>query len=544
MLVLAAQCNPVIGDLPGNAKTIRNVLQRARMQGVDLVVFPEMVLTGYPPEDLLLDPAFILAVAKELERIGRETEGLCAVIGAPTGNLSGVEKQLFNSAVVYMDGKRVALHHKQLLPTYDVFDEKRYFEPGQEITLFEYLGKKIAITICEDLWQYSGKVSDTSYGLDPIQELQKQTVDLMINLSASPYAYERGKERLSVFSLAARAVRAPLIVCNQVGANDELIFDGQSVHLNEQGELCHIAKSFVEEDLLIDLRVRASPIASEQDPIEEMYQSLVLGVKDYFFKQGFQSALLGLSGGIDSALVACIAQEALGASNVLGVLLPSRYTKEKSRSDAKMLAEHLGIEVQEMGIEPIFEVALAEMKEHFSEVVCPIVEENLQPRIRSLLLMALSNQKGALLLNTGNKSEMALGYTTLYGDLSGALGVLHDVTKSNVYRLARFVNQTKAIIPLSILEKPPSAELKENQTDQEMLPPYEVLDPILEDYIEGRLSDRDIAKWRNVPLSFVQDLISQIHQAEYKRRQACIGLRVTKKAFSKGRQVPIVQHWK
>jgi len=544
MRVMAAQINPMIGDLAGNALKIVEALHRAVRAEADVVILPELALTGYPPEDLLLDARFIEVTEAILKEIGPETKGLFAVIGTPVWNRSGKEKSLFNSAAVFRDGQLIGFHHKQLLPTYDVFDEKRYFEPGDSPTVFEHLGRRIAVAICEDFWQHSQTIGYTSYACDPVKQLQEIELDLVLNLSSSPYYYQKRRERVEAFALAARSLQAPLLLCNQVGANDQLVFDGRSFYLYEKGELIHLAKGFEEDDLIADLDINACPCPLPSNGIGEMYQALVLGTRDYFHKQGFKKALLGLSGGIDSALVACIAKEALGASNVLGVALPSRFSASASSLDARQLAQNLGIAFQEIGIEKLFQPTLDLLEPHFQGCPWDATEENMQSRIRGQILMALSNKLGAILLNTGNKSEMAVGYATLYGDMCGGLAILNDVTKTNVYRLVDYINREQEIIPLAIVKKAPSAELKENQTDQDLLPPYEILDPLIEEYIEERRSAQEIAEKHSLSLEFVEEWIAKIHRAEYKRRQAPIAIRVTQKAFSKGRNVPIVQKWK
>jgi NAD+ synthase (glutamine-hydrolysing) len=540
MRILVAQINPTVGDLKGNSRKIKDVLQRAREKKVDVVLFPELTLSGYFPDDLLLDRSFINAIAHELEGIEPETKGLFVAIGLPRWNGSGKEKPLYNSAAIFADGKLLGYKDKALLPTYDVFDERRYFEPGGEAPIWEYKGKRIAVTICEDVWQHAHLLEGyTDYKRDPVLELKEKSPDLVLNLSASPYYFQRKEMRVSVFQKVARTLRCPVVLCNQVGANDQLIFDGHSLYLNERGDLVQIAKGFVEDDLLVDLKNEPKKIKIVEEPIEDLYTALVLGVRDYFQKQGFKKALLGLSGGIDSALVACIAKEALGAENVLALTLPSRYSSKGSVADSEVLAKNLGIALQSISIESIHQEYLSLLIPLFQDPLLNLTEENLQPRIRAMILMAFSNQTGALLLNTSNKSEMAMGYSTLYGDMAGGLAVLQDVTKLRVYQLARHLK----IIPQAILEKVPSAELKEDQTDFDTLPPFEILDPILEDYLEKGLSLSEIAKNRIQPLTLVQEIIHKVHLNEYKRRQAPIGLRVTQKAFSKGRIVPIVQKW-
>lgn len=541
MRILAAQINQTIGDFSGNVANICRVLERAQKAQLDVVVFPELAICGYFPEDLLLDRDFIDECEKQLPIIQMQTKGLFVVVGLPRRNPEKKEKPLYNSAAVFLDGNLVGFKDKTLLPTYDVFDERRYFEPGKEEPVWEYRGKRIAITICEDVWQHTAKLDEyTNYRRDPILEWKEKKADLVLNLSASPYYFQREKTRLTVFQAVAQTLQCPVVFCNQVGANDQLVFDGHSFALGCSGQLVACAQGFVEQDLLIDSGESTPCLPTWNQEIKNLYQALVLGVRDYFHKQGFQKALVGLSGGIDSALVACIAAEALGASNVLALTLPSRFSSKGSVDDSIELAKRLGIKLHEVGIEPIFETYLQLLDPFFTGYSFNETEENLQTRIRGMILMAFSNKLGHVVLNTSNKSEMAMGYCTLYGDMAGGLGVLQDVTKLQVYSLANYVQ----IIPDSILQKVPSAELRENQTDFDTLPPFETLDPILEDYMEKRLTPLEIATSRHLPLPLVETIIRKIHLAEYKRRQAPIGIRVTAKAFSKGRIVPIVQGWK
>lgn len=541
MKVQASQINPTIGDLEGNGQKVFAALTRARENGANVVLFPELTLTGYPPEDLLLDARFIEAVEKKLSMIGPATKGLFVAVGLPRRNARKKEKPLYNSAAIFIDGELVGFKDKTLLPTYDVFDERRFFEPGGEQPVFEYLGHKIAVTICEDAWQHAGCVGYTDYERDPIEELREKGVDLLLNLSASPYYHQRQDTRLSTMQAAAKTLQCPALLCNQVGANDQLVFDGHSLYVNEKGELMQQAKGFVEEDLVVDLSTHACPCTPVNHGIEDLYSALVLGVRDYFHKQGFSRAILGLSGGIDSALVACIAKDALGSAQVQAFALPSRFSSPASYKDAADLAQNLGISLKKISIDEIFQQYLDLLEPLFKGKPLDATEENLQSRIRGMILMAMSNKFGSILLNTGNKSELAMGYTTLYGDMCGGLGVLLDVVKLKVYELARYVNRQKNIIPASILQRIPSAELKENQTDQDTLPPYEILDPVIQDYVEERLSPEEIATQRGHLLPFVQGIVHKIHAAEYKRRQAPIGIRVTKKSFSKGRNIPIVR---
>jgi NAD+ synthase (glutamine-hydrolysing) len=540
MRILAAQINPTIGDLEGNTQKVIKALRRAKEKKIDIVLFPELVLCGYFPDDLLLDHSFINAIFEKIETIQPETQGLFAVLGLPRWNPSRKEKPLYNSAAVFADGKLLGFKDKTLLPTYDVFDERRYFEPGGEEVVWEYRSKRIAVTICEDVWQHSQVHRGYSnYHRDPVHEIKKLKPDLILNLSGSPYYFQRKDQRLAVFQAVARSLNCPVILCNQVGANDQLVFDGHSLFVDELGRLIQITKGFVEEDLIVDLSEKNRPIQQEDRSIQDLYSALVLGVHDYFHKQGFKQALIGLSGGIDSALVACIAKDALGPENVLAITMPSRYSSKGSVDDSLKLANQLGIELRTIPIEEVFQSYLSLLEPMFEGLPFNETEENLQSRIRGMILMAFSNKFGRILLNTGNKSEMAMGYCTLYGDMAGGLGVLQDVTKLQIYRLAKEIQ----IIPEEIVKKVPSAELKENQTDLDVLPPFEILDPILEDYIEKRLDPEEIAKKRKQPIKFVLELIRKIHLAEYKRRQAPIGIRVTEKAFSKGRIVPIVQKY-
>lgn len=533
MRVVAVQFNPTVGDLEGNGKKMIAAIQRAR-EG-DVVVFPELAVCGYCPEDLLLDSAFIQAMGKKAEEVGKASRGKMVVFGLARVNGAQKEKPLFNSAAVFVDGKCVGYKDKTLLPTYDVFDERRYFEPALEQPIFVYQGKRIAVTICEDVWQHATEVGYTHYLHDPIAELKKKKPDLVLNLSGSPYAYGRAHVRMKVFQKAAQDLQCPVVFCNQVGANDQLIFDGHSFYVDEKG-CCIAAPGFVEHDLIIE-KIQCK--APKYHDLDDLYQALVLGVRDYFHKQGFSKAILGLSGGIDSALVACIAKEALGASNVLAVLLPSRFSSEGSIQDSIDLAKKLGIAIEQISIEPLFEKYLTVLEPKFHKKPQDQTEENLQTRIRGMILMAFSNKLGHILLNTSNKSELAMGYCTLYGDMAGGLGVLLDVTKTKVYQLAKHIG-----LPEKIIKKVPSAELKENQTDFDVLPPFEILDAVIEDYIEERRDLEWIAKKRGLELSFVREIVHKMHLAEYKRRQAPIGLRVTAKAFSKGRVVPIVQKWR
>lgn len=543
MKILAAQMNPIIGDLKGNTLKIIDAIKRGQQAKVDVVVFSELALSGYPPEDFLLVDGFLEANMKALEAIIPSTKGISAIIGIPKKNPNLKEKGITNSAAVIHDGKLLGFQDKCLLPTYDVFDEKRYFEPGGNTKIWSIAGKKVGITICEDLWEHSDLLQFTSYHRDPVLELQALKPDVMLNLSASPYSEGRVDSRIDVCTKAAKTLRCPVIFCNQVGGNDSLVFDGYSIYVGSNGDLLQIAAGFKEDDLLVDTEQKSAPLNFHDNSIEDLYKALTLGLHDYFKKSGFEKACLGLSGGIDSALVASIAADALGPKNILGVLMPSRYSSQGSIVDAEHLAKNLGIEYITIPIEEPFDSYLHLLGPFFKDKKGDVTEENLQARIRGMILMALSNKHGYIVLSTGNKSEMAMGYATLYGDMCGGLGVINDVTKTQVYTLSKWVNRNREIIPWNTIEKPPSAELRPNQKDSDSLPDYEIVDTVLQDYIVSHLSPDEISKRHNYPLELVQELIKKIHRNEYKRRQAPPGIRVSEKAFSVGRRFPIVQKW-
>ncbi|MBY0530095.1 MAG: NAD+ synthase [Rhabdochlamydiaceae bacterium] len=543
MRILTAQLNPIIGDLEGNTRKILKTLDRAREMKVDIVLFPELSLCGYPPEDLLLHQSFIAAQQGYLEQIVRASSGLMVLVGLVRPNGLSGEKGIFNSAAVLQDGRLVGFQDKRLLPTYDVFDERRYFEPGKESLIWEYKGKRIGILICEDIWQHAGYVADTRYACDPVLDLKALKPDLVLNLSASPYQFQKPDVRVNVCKKCAKTLHCPVILCCQVGANDQLVFDGYSVYVDAEGELREVGKGFEEDEMLIDLESKALSCPFFYDPIQDLYKALVLGVRDYFHKSGFKKGCLGLSGGVDSALVACIAVDALGKDNVLALALPSRYSSGLSLKDAELLADHLGIELLNISIEKPFAAFLETLEPVFAQMPEDITEENLQSRIRGTLLMAISNKLGYIVLSTGNKSEMAMGYCTLYGDMCGGLSVISDVTKQQVYALCRWINRSLQVIPESILTKEPSAELRPNQKDSDSLPDYSIVDQVLGAYVERYLSPEQIAEEFSLPLELVVDLVKRIHRAEYKRRQSAPGIRVSKKAFRVGRRYPIVQGW-
>ncbi|MEM8629412.1 MAG: NAD+ synthase [Chlamydiota bacterium] len=539
MRYLLAQINPTVGDLARNTAQILNSLERAKRQGCDLVVFPEMALTGYPPEDLLLLQDFQAEVDRCYGKILEACSGIAAILGTIRRNPSPHGKPLCNSALVIADQKVVGYYDKQLLPAYDVFDEVRYFAPGSVPFSFTYKNRKIGIVICEDLWEEN---APQPYGTDPLLALQGASLDCLVQIAASPYHLEQPSLRKEVLSRASRALKSPLLACNQVGANDALIFDGRSCHFSSKGELIAEAGAFVEEDLVGDLEAARPKALFSRTWERDVIEALALGISDYFVKQGWKKALVGLSGGIDSALVLYLAVKALGSKQVQALFLPSRFTRDGSKKDSLALARNLEVACQTIDIEPLFCISLKTLYPHIPEAPFGVMEENLQSRIRSMLLMAYSNKTGHLLLNTGNKSELAMGYTTLYGDLCGAIGVIGDVKKTDIYALCAWIDQEEGgVFPATILSKEPSAELREGQKDRDTLPPYPLLDAVITRYIEEGLSPREIAEKERIDLATVTRLVAQIHRAEYKRRQAPFALRVSKKAFHRGRVCPIVQ---
>lgn len=544
MRILLAQINPTIGDFTGNTEKIISAINIARKQKARLVVFPELTITGYPPEDFLLLPHFIEEVENCLEAIVNASFNIGVIVGLPRRNRNSNGKPLFNSAAIIDDGKLLGFQDKSLLPTYDVFDELRYFEPSQSMSLWEIDKWKIAVTICEDIWQHGSNIKYTSYNRDPVQELAQLHPDLVVNLSASPYNLSKFASRYQVCATTATSLQCPLLLCNQVGGNDSLIFDGYSLWIGARGELIDYAKGFVEDLWLVDLDEKPCPKRSiPVDSIENLHDALVLGLSDYFRKLKFHKACLGLSGGIDSAIVAYLAAEALGSDNVLAVTMPSRYSSDHSMQDALALINTLGLTSRNIPIEGPFCSFLDLLEPQFDGKAPDVTEENLQARIRGMILMALSNKLGYLVLSTGNKSELAVGYSTLYGDLCGGLSVIGDVFKTQIYALARWINREKEIIPWHTIHKPPSAELRPNQKDSDSLPDYDVLDNILQAYVEEHQSPEAIAKIFDYPLALIHDIVKRIHNNEYKRRQAPPSLRVTEKAFSVGRRFPIVQRF-
>jgi NAD+ synthase (glutamine-hydrolysing) len=572
--IALAQVNPTVGDLQGNSRLVSGYIAKAKRAGADLVAFPELVLTGYPPEDLLLKPSFTDLNLKILDRIVPETKGITAIIGF-------VDKKddIYDAAAVLHDGKWVATYHKHYLPNYGVFDEHRYFQKGERILVCVRSGIHIGLSICEDIWLPAGPLAWQTVQGD---------VELAVNISASPFYRGKRRQREQMLSTRARDHTVAIAYVNIVGGQDELIFDGSSLVVDEKGKILARGKAFCEDLVIADLNVRnvfrtrlldtrrrqekrtsnegagsidtitlpsipkrgkkaappAGPSSAEMTETEEVYRALVLGIRDYFRKNGFEHALVGLSGGIDSALTAALAAEALGRGNVNGVFMPSRFSSQESLRDAERTATNLGVSFRILPIDSIYASYLKALQPVFAKRPSDVTEENLQARIRGNLLMALSNKFGWLVLTTGNKSETSVGYCTLYGDTAGGLAVLKDVPKNTVYDLCRYINETEGreVIPRSVLEKEPSAELRPNQRDSDSLPPYEQLDPVLHAYVEEDLSLEEIVHM-GYPRKLIRDVLRMVDRSEYKRRQAPPGLKITPKAFGRDRRLPITNRF-
>jgi len=536
MRVAVGQINPVVGDISCNVRKMSELIERAKGESADLIVFPELSVVGYPPKDLLLRPEMPQKVERCLTEIIKPlSQGIGIIVGAPVTEV--LQKHLYNSALFYYGGSLMGRQDKTLLPNYDVFDEKRYFSEASCRRLLVFNGLKIGITICEDAWNDKDYWGEVRYGLDPVQELAAKGADIIVNIAASPYDYGKRKLRASMLSAIAGKYGKTVVYVNQVGGNDELIFDGSSLVLDSEGRIVWQGRAFEEDFAVIDVPNKSLCSFEVKEDIECLHDALVLGLRDYIHKTGFSKAVIGLSGGIDSAVTAALAVKALGSENVLGVAMPSPYSSPGSRRDARDLAKNLGIDFREIEIGEIFGSFLSRLNPP-GALFQDIAEENLQARIRGNILMFISNREGHLLLSTGNKSEMAVGYSTLYGDMSGALCPLGDVPKTAVYALARYINRRKEIIPLSTMTKPPSAELRPNQKDEDSLPPYPVLDAVLKAYIEDNLSLEEIAS-QGYGMELVQEIVAKVDRSEYKRRQAPLVLRVTDKSFGPGRRFPI-----
>ena len=539
MKIGVAQINSIVGDLDGNLNKIIQAYKSLCEEGSELIVFPELCICGYPPRDLLQKEQFGEDCRKTLEYFAKQTGSCPALIGFPHRSGKKGKEPFFNAVALCSDKDVRQYFHKQLLPTYDVFDEDRYFSRGSLPAEFNHLGKKIAVTICEDIWNASLDIHTS----DPLEKITESRPDLLINLSASPWHIKKQTQREVLLKKVSQRVECPVVYVNAVGGNDELIFDGSSVAFSAEGKRIGRAPSFVSASMVFDLDSAPATMDEEaQGEMESIRQALVLGLRDYAHKSGFTRGIIGLSGGIDSAVTAALAVEALGKENVIGISLPSAISSGHSRDDARLLAENLGIEYHTLPIQKIVDSAEHELAPLFAGLDTDVTEENLQARSRGLLLMAVSNKLGALLLTTGNKSELAVGYCTLYGDMCGGLAVISDLPKTKVFQLARHINREREIIPNNSIEKPPSAELRPDQKDSDSLPDYQVLDGILEGYVEQGLSIHSL-----IELGFqeetVRKIVSLVDRNEYKRKQAAPGLKVTPLAFGIGRRMPIVQKY-
>ena len=529
--IAIAQINTTVGYISRNFEKITSNIAKAKNKNADLVLFPELTLTGYPPRDLLIKKSFIQKNIEALHQLVEYTKDIAIVVGF----VNEKDGKLYNAAAFISNQKITGIYHKIHLPNYDVFDEKRYFTPGDSTAIYELKNVKLGITICEDIWINNG----------PAKDLKKKGAELIINISASPFHAGKDKIRLNVIAKQAKENTIPIVYCNLIGGQDDLIFDGRSYVFNKKGSLVQQNKAFVEELSYVTDIQKKPAIKFYENENEAIYKALVLGVKDYFRKNGFKNCVIGLSGGIDSALTAAIAVEALGNENVRGVSMPSKFSSEGSISDSLDLAKNLEIECEVIPIKTIYTSYLKSLEIQFANTKFNVAEENIQARIRGNILMALSNKFGYLVLTTGNKSESSVGYSTLYGDMAGGLAVISDVLKTKVYELSTYINKIKGkeVIPVSTITKPPSAELREDQKDSDSLPDYAILDSILKAYVEEDLSNEKI-----IALGFEKEIVTKIinlvDRNEYKRQQAVLGLRITSRAFGQGRRMPITNRWK
>ncbi|MCF3649535.1 NAD+ synthase [Synoicihabitans lomoniglobus] len=545
MRVGLAQINTTVGDLAGNRDRIIAAYRNLVAAGAELVVFPEMVSCGYPPRDLLLKRRFGDDAEGTLMEIAAITGDVPALVGTIERNPAKEGRPFFNAAALCQHGAIQGFARKCLLPTYDVFDEDRYFEPAKQPTVFKINGRRVGVTICEDIWMHADVTPRPLYHHDPVAQLAEAGVDLMVNLSASPWHHGKNRMRQQLVIDAAKTLGCPVVYVNAVGGNDELVFDGRSVIAKPDGTLHTGLAAFREDQAVIDLATTAEPVLAPsfaQEDMADVHDALVLGLRDYAFKSGFKKALVALSGGIDSAVVAVLAAEAFGAENVIGVSLPSSISSQHSRDDAKDLAANIGIPFETMEIALAVAACETALQPLFEGRPVDVTEENIQARIRGVLMMALSNKFGALLLTTGNKSEIAVGYCTLYGDMCGGLAVISDVFKTQVFALSRWMNREREIVPWNTINKPPSAELRPDQKDEDSLPPYDELDAILRGYVEEGLSRRDLVH-QGFETSVVNDMVRKVDLNEYKRKQAAPGIKITPLAFGVGRRIPIVQKY-
>ncbi|MBV9623262.1 MAG: NAD+ synthase [Acidobacteria bacterium] len=540
MKIALGQINPTVGDFAGNAAKIIQFSQQARSADAGLIVFPELSICGYPPRDLVERASFVVHNREAAEHIAAETRGIAVICGLVTRAQADTGKSVMNSAALLMDGEMKFVQSKMLLPTYDVFDELRNFAPARSQVLFPFCGKQMALTICEDAWNDKHFWPRRLYSFDPVEALVQAGGNFVLNISASPFWTRKRELRREMLATIARNDRVPVAFVNQVGGNDSLVFDGSSLVFDREGRVIAQAKSFEEDLIFFDSDSLAGEMHQQIDGEEaSIYAALVLGTRDYMRKCGFRQAIVGVSGGIDSALTAAIAVEAVGAANVMAIGMPGPYSSPGSISDAKQLAENLGIGFEILPITEIFERFKKTLAGVFQGRAEDVAEENIQSRIRGSLLMALSNKFGALVLSTGNKSELGVGYCTLYGDMAGGLAVINDLPKTLVYRLSEYVNSRRRIIPQATLDKPPSAELRPGQVDSDTLPAYEVLDAILEDYVEQAHAAEEIAREHGFNLELVKSVIRRVERNEYKRQQAAPGIKISPKAFGYGRRFPI-----
>jgi NAD+ synthase (glutamine-hydrolysing) len=538
--IALGQINPTVGDFSGNAAKIIQFALQAQSAGAGLILFPELAVSGYPPHDLVERPSFVTRNRETVERIAAETQGIAVICGLVTPAETDSGKKVMNSAALLRDGRIDFIQSKMLLPTYDVFDELRNFAPAKSQQLFSFCGNQMALTICEDAWNDKRFWNKRLYRIDPVEELVRAGGNFVLNISASPFWLGKRELRRDMLAAIAQNQKVPVAMVNQVGGNDSLVFDGSSLVIAPDGQVIAQGKSFEEDLIYFDSQSLTGDMHTQTVGEEaSAYEALVLGTRDYVHKCGFQRAIIGLSGGIDSALTAAIAVDALGPENIIGVGMPGPYSSQGSIDDARALARNLEIRFELLSIDEIYEAARRTLAPVFSGMPQDVTEENIQSRARGLLLMAMSNKFGALVLSTGNKSELAVGYCTLYGDMVGGLAVISDVPKTLVYRISAYVNSRRKVIPEATIEKPPSAELRPDQRDSDSLPPYEVLDEILEDFVEESWSAEQIARAHNFDPDLVRRVIRMVERSEYKRQQAAPGIKISAKAFGYGRRFPI-----